>query len=417
MTTSLETRFSTLVFDLDGTLTDPSLGIVRCINHALLAHGFSAVPRERIITHIGPPLDEAFRALVPSASPALVRALVASFRDRYASVGFGENEVYPAIPRAIAGLAGTGRRLGVCTSKRRDFAEKILALFGLLEPFAFVDGGDIGITKREQLARLLAAETIDADAVMIGDREADIGAAHANGLASIAVLWGFAQPGEILGAAPTHIAASRRVARMRGQTVSPDERVDLTLVLFDIDDTLLDDAAAQRSAAAALHGQVGRDADLGVFLDLWSAAAERHYARYLQRELDFQGQRRARIREAVDETLSDAAADTLFDSYLDAYESAWALCADVNGCLDALGERHRLGVVSNGQGVQQRRKLDALGITDRFACIVISGELGHRKPSPEIFLEACAGLGAAPRKAVYVGDRYEIDALGAVPPA
>jgi len=185
------------------------------------------------------------------------------------------------------------------------------------------------------------------------------------------------------------------------------------LVLFDIDDTLLDDASAQRSAAAALHGHVGMDADVEAFLDLWSAASERHYARYLQGELDFQGQRRARIREAVDGTLSNAAADTLFASYLDAYESAWALCADVNGCLDALVEQHRLGVVSNGQGSQQRHKLEALGIADYFACIVISGDLGRRKPSPEIFLEACAKLGTAPEEAAYVGDRYEIDALGA----
>jgi phosphoglycolate phosphatase len=204
----VDSRFSTLVFDLDGTLTDPSLGIVRCVNHALLIHGFSAVSGEQIARHIGPPLDETFRALVPSASPALVEDLIVSYRDRYARVGFRENEVYPEIPQAIAHLAGAGRRLGVCTSKRRDFAEKVLAFFGLREPFAFVDGGDVGITKREQLARLLAAEVIDAKAVMIGDREADIGAAHANGLTSIAVLWGFADPDEIVGAAPTHTAAT-----------------------------------------------------------------------------------------------------------------------------------------------------------------------------------------------------------------
>jgi putative hydrolase of the HAD superfamily len=195
--------------------------------------------------------------------------------------------------------------------------------------------------------------------------------------------------------------------------VSTDERADLALVLFDIDDTLLDDASAQRAAAMVLHRHAGMDVDMETFLDLWSATSHRHYARYLQGELDFQGQRRARMREAVDGALSDAAADILFDSYLDAYESAWALFADVNGCLDALGGQHRLGVVSNGQGPQQRRKLEALGIADRFACIVISGELGHRKPSPAIFLEACARLGTAPRGAVYVGDRYEIDALGA----
>jgi phosphoglycolate phosphatase len=226
----VDSRYSTLVFDLDGTLTDPRLGIVRCVNHALQTRGFATVPDEDVVRHIGPPLDEAFHALVPSASPAVVKDLVAGFRDRYASVGFRENEVFPAIPGAIARLAGAGRRLGVCTSKRGDFAEKILALFGLLESFAFVDGGDIGITKGEQLARLLSAGIIDRDAVMIGDRDADIRAARANGLASIAVLWGFAAAGEIVAAAPTHtVATTGELLACVGAPVSPDTSGEVSL--------------------------------------------------------------------------------------------------------------------------------------------------------------------------------------------
>jgi phosphoglycolate phosphatase len=204
----MDHRFSTLVFDLDGTLTDPSLGITRCLNHALQTHGFATVSAPRVAPLIGPPLDEAFRALVPSASDALVRALVASYRERYASVGFSENAAYPGVAEAVAQLAAAGRRLGVCTSKRRDFAERILALFGLLPHFAFLDGGDIGRSKCEQLAGLLAAAVIDADAVMIGDREADVHAARANGLASIAVTWGFAGAEEIASAMPTCTVAT-----------------------------------------------------------------------------------------------------------------------------------------------------------------------------------------------------------------
>lgn len=184
------------------------------------------------------------------------------------------------------------------------------------------------------------------------------------------------------------------------------------LVLFDIDDTLLDDAAAQRRAAATLHAQLGFKEDIAQFLSLWAAASQRHYARYLQGELDFQGQRRARVREVVG-GMGDADADALFASYLDAYESAWALCEDAARCLDALRGQHRLGVVSNGQGAQQRRKLAALGIDDRFECIVISEDVGCRKPEPEIFRQACAKLSVSPEEAAYVGDRYEIDALGA----
>jgi putative hydrolase of the HAD superfamily len=203
---------------------------------------------------------------------------------------------------------------------------------------------------------------------------------------------------------------ARRAGRTSAGSRSSSE---IDAVFFDIDDTLLDDAAAQRSAAAVLSDLVGMDADAETFADLWSVVSQHHYTRYLRGELDFQEQRRARIREAVDGTLDDPAADALFASYLVAYESAWALCADAEACLDALGTRYGLGVVSNGQETQQRRKLETLAIADHFACVVISGDLGHRKPSPEIFLEACARLGTPPRKAAYVGDRYEIDALGA----
>lgn len=205
---SVARPFSTIVFDLDGTLTDPSLGIVRCVEHALRVHGLPVVPAEQIVAQIGPPLDDAFGSLVPGVSPSLVDALVTTYRERYATTGLRENVVYPGIPQTIEHLASQGRRLGVCTSKRRDFAEKILALFGLLQHFAFVDGGDIGVSKRDQLARLLDEGVIDADAVVVGDRDVDVEAARANGLRSVAVSWGFAGAGELVRAGPTCTAAT-----------------------------------------------------------------------------------------------------------------------------------------------------------------------------------------------------------------
>ena len=206
--TTVDSKSATLIFDLDGTLTDPRLGIVRSINHALGIHGLPLVSDELIVAEIGPPLDETFGKFVPPGSVGVIDSLVAAYRERYASVGFSENAVYPEIPEAVAELADSGWRLGVCTSKRRDFAEKILSLFGLLEHFAFVDGGDIGITKDAQLARLLSGEVIREDAVMIGDRGVDISAARNIGLVSIAVLWGFGGAEEIAAAKPTHTAAT-----------------------------------------------------------------------------------------------------------------------------------------------------------------------------------------------------------------
>jgi putative hydrolase of the HAD superfamily len=184
------------------------------------------------------------------------------------------------------------------------------------------------------------------------------------------------------------------------------------LVLFDIDDTLLDHGAAERSAATFLYKSVGASVPLEEFLVKWAAALERHFARYLTGEVSYQGQRRDRVREMVDRSLSDETADRIFAGYLASYEAGWSLFSDVLPCLDSLAQ-HRLGVISNGQGVQQRRKLAQTGIVDRFECVVISEECGCAKPDPTIFLRACAEAGESPANSVYVGDRYDLDAQAA----
>ena len=133
---------STLILDLDGTLSDNSLGITRCFNHALHIHGLAPVPDAIIAQEIGPPLDATFLKLAPGIGRADVEPLVASYRERYSDIGFSENTVYAGIPAVLAKLHSAGVKLGVCTSKRGDFAEKILSLFGVAEYFDFVDGGD-----------------------------------------------------------------------------------------------------------------------------------------------------------------------------------------------------------------------------------------------------------------------------------
>lgn len=187
----------TLIFDLDGTISDPSLGIERCINHALEAHDFSEVPKERVVAEIGPPLDETFQKFCPEADQAVISSLVAKYRERYAEEGYSENQIYPGVVKSLETLSSNGIRMGICTSKRKDFAEKILHLFKVLPHFRFVNGGDVGIKKQEQLAGLLKSKEIDRSAVMIGDREVDITSAKANGLRSIGVLWGFGDFAEL----------------------------------------------------------------------------------------------------------------------------------------------------------------------------------------------------------------------------
>ena len=200
-------RFSTLVFDLDGTLTDPSLGISRCINYALETHSLGAFECARIAQEIGPPLDEILRNLRPDLAPNAIHSLVAAYRERYRRVGYTENELYPGIDSALRGLAEGGIRMGVCTSKPKPSAERVLEFLGIRELLDFVDGGDIGLAKREQLRGLIADRIIDIDAVMIGDRGVDIAAARTNGLNSIGILWGFGSREELVAAGPTHLAS------------------------------------------------------------------------------------------------------------------------------------------------------------------------------------------------------------------
>jgi len=196
---------STLVLDLDGTISDPSLGVSRCINHALQSHGFNAVPENEVEKEIGPPLDEIFLNLDPAVSTKNIPELVSTYRQRYSEAGYSENVIYPDIVAAVTRVREAGLALGICTSKRQDFAEKILSLFKISRFFTFVDGGDIGITKEMQLARLLSFGSIDHGAIMVGDRAVDIHSATANGLRSIGVLWGFGSYAELSQASPTYI--------------------------------------------------------------------------------------------------------------------------------------------------------------------------------------------------------------------
>jgi phosphoglycolate phosphatase len=179
-----------LVFDLDGTISDPAPGIARCVNYALRACGFAEVSEADIARFIGPPLDQAFEILVPNPNASALKLLVEKYRERYIEIGYAENALYDGMPEALQRLSGAGVALGVCTAKRADVAEKILEMFGIAGYFSFVDGGDVGVPKARQLARLLGAGCLASAAQMIGDRAVDIEAARANGLGSVGVLWG-----------------------------------------------------------------------------------------------------------------------------------------------------------------------------------------------------------------------------------
>jgi phosphoglycolate phosphatase len=201
-------RPETLIFDLDGTISDPFVGISKSINYALECMEIEPVDPERIRPMIGPPLTEIFEFLIGEVADEQMTFLVEKYRERYASVGYAENVIYARIPEVIEALSLSNYALGVCTSKRADYASAIVEMFGLATHFDFIDGGDVGVNKTDQLKRLVA-NGIDANsAVMIGDRHFDIGAARSNGLTSVGVSWGFGDQDELSAAAPDHLLHS-----------------------------------------------------------------------------------------------------------------------------------------------------------------------------------------------------------------
>lgn len=198
-------RHSLILFDLDGTLTDPLEGIGRSINHALEHFGYAPMALEAMGTYIGPPLEHSFRAITGTGSAEHVQALIAKYRERYGTLGYAENVVYAGIPEALAALHERGIPLAVCTSKRADFAERILDLFGLRQYFSFICGGESGFEKWQLLGRLCQSGQVPADAVMVGDRTFDIQAGQRNGLAAAGVLWGYGSHEELSADKPQYL--------------------------------------------------------------------------------------------------------------------------------------------------------------------------------------------------------------------
>jgi phosphoglycolate phosphatase len=200
-------RCDSLIFDLDGTISDPSVGISRSINYALLHHGFQACSREQISNLIGLPLDQMYHRLATDVDERQIPSMVDKYRERYLEIGFSENVLYDGMREVIDELHELRScNLGICTSKRNDVAEKVLQMFDLTDNFGFVSGGDIGISKSQQIAALLASSAITGRSMMIGDRSVDILAAHSNGLQSTGVLWGYGSRCELEEANAGHLS-------------------------------------------------------------------------------------------------------------------------------------------------------------------------------------------------------------------
>jgi len=197
-----------VLFDLDGTLSDPMEGFVRSMNYALTHFGYAPIGPETLAAYVGPPIDEAFREITGKDTEPEINALIAKYRERYNEVGYSENVLYGGVPEALAQLAAASVPVAVCTSKRKNFAEKVLSMFGLRQHFRFVSGGDVGIHKWQQMESLRRESKVSASSIMVGDRAVDLIAAHRNGLKGAGVLWGYGSHAELTGEAPLHLFES-----------------------------------------------------------------------------------------------------------------------------------------------------------------------------------------------------------------
>lgn len=208
---ALPSRIATVLLDLDGTLTDPQVGITTSIRHAMTELGRPLAPEFDLDWCIGPPLIDSFAHLL-DGDRVLAESGVAAYRARYGVVGLFENTVYPGIPELLDALVADGRRIVLATSKPRVFAASILEHFGLDRRFSAIHGSELDGTrvhKTDLLPWIVATEEIDpATAVMVGDREHDVIGAHAASLATIGVEWGYGDRAELEAAGAIALVAS-----------------------------------------------------------------------------------------------------------------------------------------------------------------------------------------------------------------
>jgi phosphoglycolate phosphatase len=201
-----------IFFDLDGTLTDPKIGITRSIRHALITLDRAAPPEDELTWCIGPLLRGSFQTML--GHDDLADRAVSLYRERFADIGIFENSVYPGVTDILSVLAASGRRLFVATSKPAVYAERIIDHFDLRGYFERVFGSELDGTradKTELLDYALKATGVDPQgAAMIGDRRHDMVGARNNRMTAIGVLYGYGSEAELVDAGAHHVCATPR---------------------------------------------------------------------------------------------------------------------------------------------------------------------------------------------------------------
>lgn len=190
--------FSTVLLDLDGTITNPYIGITNGVMYAYEKLGLEVPERDTLRSFIGPPLMAEFtRRGFPEEQAA---EAVRLYREYYGETGLFENELIPGTVELLTELRRRGKRVCLATSKPEQFSVRILDRFGLTQYFDFIGAASFDSSRSSKLAVikhvLNSVGASPEECVMVGDRMHDIVGAHEAGMKCIAVLVGFGSRGE-----------------------------------------------------------------------------------------------------------------------------------------------------------------------------------------------------------------------------
>lgn len=201
--------FKYILFDLDGTLTDPKEGITKSVQYALAHFNIDEPNLDALEMFIGPPLEASFKAYYKFTEEQ-AKLAVEKYRERYREQGIFENKVYLGIHQMLKDLQSSDKKIALATSKPECFARQILKKYELLPYFDEVVGSELDGRRsdkaeviEEALKRLEVTQR--EQVIMVGDRKYDVLGAKACQIASAGVTFGYAQPGELEEAAPNYI--------------------------------------------------------------------------------------------------------------------------------------------------------------------------------------------------------------------
>ena len=227
-----------LLFDLDGTLTDPKVGITTCVQYALASFGIEEPDLDKLEPFIGPPLKDSFMQFY-HMDEEQAQAAVEKYRERFRDTGIFENKLYEGVPQMLQALNSKGMFMAVASSKPTVFVERILEHFHIAKYFKVVVGSELDGTRAnkdevvaETLRQLFGDKPVEKEKVyMIGDRSFDAEGARIIGVESVCVTYGYGSMEELKAAKADYIVRSVEELKkflLRGtdeQKVSPSQRI------------------------------------------------------------------------------------------------------------------------------------------------------------------------------------------------